>query len=281
MNREEVQKRAEAALTELASQLEEGKSETLVQYLEMLARFHHYSFGNCMLIAMQRPDATHVAGFTRWKELGRYVKKGEHGIAILAPLVKRKKVEETKDDGTEETKQARSLYGFKVVHIFDVTQTEGKELAEFAAISGEPGEKLGKLETVIREHGIVVEYADALGGALGLSEGGKIQVLEQLDPAEKFSVLAHEFGHELLHRGERRKETTKTVRETEAEAVAFVVCHASGLECSTRSSDYIQLYAGDTEVLQESLDHIQRVASTILSELETAMAEDVHLEKCA
>jgi hypothetical protein len=177
--------------------------------------------------------------------------------------------------------QVRALHGFRVVHVFDVKQTEGEELAQFATLSGEPGEKLAKLEAVIKDHEIVVEYADSLCGAIGVAEGGKIQVLAELEPAEKFSVLAHEFGHLLLHHGERRKETTITIRETEAEAVAFVVCQASGLDCSTRSSDYIQLYAGDREVLQESLDHIQRVASSILTELESATADNGQLDKCA
>jgi len=235
-----------------------------------------------MMIAMQRPDATHVARFHRWKSLGRWVKKGEHGIAILAPLVKRRKVEVEQSDGTTETKQAQRLFGFRVVYVFDVTQTEGKPLAEFAAITGEPGDKLEKLESVIRGHGIELEYVDGLGGALGVSMGKKVKVLESLSAAEKFSVLTHEFGHELLHQNERRKETTKTIRETEAEAVAFVVCRASGIECSTRSSDYIQLYSGDKDVLMESLDHIQRAASAILNELEQkASASAVPQEACA
>ena len=246
----------------------------------MLARFHRYSFGNCMLIALQNPDATHVAGFTRWKQLGRHVKKGERGIAILAPLVIRRKVEETQDDGTQETVHMRALSGFKVVHVFDVSQTDGKELPEFAEIAGDPGEAITRLESVIQGHDIVVGYADSLGGPLGVSEGGRIQVLERLEPAEKFSVLVHEVAHELLHRDDRRPETTKTIRETEAEAVAFVVCHASGLDCSTRSSDYIQLYAGNAQVLQDSLDHIQRVASVILSDLEASAAKQPHLEEC-
>ena len=269
MNRDEVQELAEAALTELALQLEKGKSETLVQYLQMLARFHQYSFGNCILIASQRPDATHVAGFHRWKQLGRQVKKGERGIAILAPLIRRRKSESVDEDRGGDNRRGNAVFGFRVVHVFDVRQTEGRELTQFAAISGEPGDKLGKLEAAIRERGIGVEYADYLHGALGVSEGGRIQVLAELAAAEKFSVLAHEFGHELLHRGERRNETTKTIRETEAEAVAFVVCQACGLDCSTRSSDYIQLYAGDALLLQESLDHVQRVSSTILTAIES------------
>ena len=110
MNRDEVKQRAEAALDELALQLGQGRSETLVQYLQMLARLYgRYSFGNCMLIAHQRPDATHVAGFGRWKKLGRYVRKGEQGIAILAPLVRKRKAETECDDGSKEIVEVKAL----------------------------------------------------------------------------------------------------------------------------------------------------------------------------
>ena len=269
MKRDEALKKSEQALEELALALEGGRSETLVGYLDMLARFHQYSFGNCMLMAMQRPDATLVAGFNRWKKLGRWVKKGEQGIAILAPLVYRAEARQDCDQALEEKlTRLTSLCGFKVVHVFDVQQTDGNPLAEFARISGDPGEQLARLEAIVRTKKIELTYAPIPGGALGMSEGGKITVVPSLSPAEKFSVLTHELGHELLHRTDRRNETSKKVRETEAEAVAYVVCRAAGLDCSTRCSDYIQLYRGDQDTLQESLDHIQRVASSIIAELE-------------
>jgi antirestriction protein ArdC len=283
VNRDEAKKRSEEALKELALALEKGQSETLLRYLDMLSRFHKYSFGNCMLIAMQRPDATLVAGFRRWKKLGRYVRKGEQGIAILAPLVYRAEASERSSDDVQEEKLERltSVCGFRVVYVFDVSQTEGDALPEFAAITGDPGEKLLRLEEIVRAKGIELSYAPISGGAQGLSEGGKITVVPTLSTAETFSVLAHELGHELLHRTARRNETTKTVRETEAEAVAYVVCRACGLECSTRCSDYIQLYQGNSETLQESLDHIQRVSSVILTELETPPQSSASLKRTA
>jgi len=271
MNREDALKQSELALEELADALAQGRSDTLVRYLDMLSRFHHYSFGNCMLIALQRPDATHVAGFQRWKHLGRYVKKGEKGIFILAPIVRRAKAKQEgqpNDDSAEDgEKRTRSVCGFRAVHVFDVTQTEGAELPEFSRVEGDPGDKVQKLESVIRSHGIELVYQEHLGGADGRSEGGRIIVREGLPPAEQFAVLAHELAHELLHRTERRKETTRKIRELEAEAVAFVVSKAAGLDGISRSADYIQLYAGDKQLLMESLDHIQRVASSIIEEL--------------
>ncbi|QDT52782.1 hypothetical protein Pan44_07940 [Caulifigura coniformis] len=274
--REEIQERATAAFEELVAALAQGNSEQLTAYLQTMSRFHQYSFGNCMWIVLQRPDATHVAGFQRWKQLGRFVKSGEKGIAILAPLAFRKKRTAEEERGEDQSpadednpeKPSRRVAGFKVAYVFDVSQTDGKPLPEFAAVNGDPGDRLERLEDVIRGYGIELNYEPISGGALGVSEGGVIRVLPTLLPAEAFSVLAHELAHELLHRGERRKETTKTVRETEAEAVAFVVCQASGIESRTRSSDYIRLYAGDKELLQQSLEHIQRVSTAILLQLQ-------------
>lgn len=265
MKREEALELSEKATSDLADALRRGHSDQLVEYLGMLARFHHYSFGNVMMIYLQFPEATHVAGFHTWKKLGRTVKKGEKGIAILAPLLFKRTVED--DDGADE-KAIQVLRGFKVVHVFDVSQTEGKPLPEFAAVSGDPGEHTEQVRALIRAEGIELRYEATLGGALGSSAGGVITIVSGLGPAEEVSVLVHEFAHEILHRGERRSETDKRIRETEAEAVSYVVCSAIGLDTSTRSSDYIQLYRGDEETLSESLDHIQKAATRILSALE-------------
>jgi len=263
MKEDRAKKLADGALADLQAQLEAGRSDALLKYVECLSRFHQYSWRNCMLIAAQKPDATHVAGFRKWLELKRYVRKGEKGIAILAPMTYRKKVED--DNGDEKTETC--IRGFKVVHIFDVSQTEGEDLPEFAGINGEPGERLAELEALISRAGIGLRYEPLPHGTGGYSAKGAIVVAEGLDDAERFAVLAHELAHEWLHDADRRKETTKTVRETEAEAVAYAVCRAFGLECSTRSSDYIQLYAGDAEVLAQSLELIQQTAARIIGEL--------------
>lgn len=272
MNLEDTEKKSQAAIDELASALEAGRSETLERYLEMLSRFHRYSFGNCLLICCQYPQATHVAGFTKWKELGRFVKKGERGIAILAPLISKRKVDDESKDAQDEASENSApwvLRGFRVVHVFDVSQTDGKELPEFASISGDPGENLAKLEAVTRRLGISLSYEIIPGGALGLSSDGAITVVPHLSKALSFSVLCHEVAHELLHKTERRKETSKAIRETEAEAVSFVVCKAIGLDAGTRSSDYIQLWSGDKETLMESLDYIQKTAAKLIQEIQS------------
>lgn len=256
------------ALAELGEALAAGRSERLTQFLTTMSKFHSYSWGNVMLIMIQAPGATHVAGFHKWKQLDRAVKKGEHGIMILAPVLKRVgELIEKMPDGSEATKPIRQIVNTKPVYVFDVSQTEGKELPRLATISGEIDGHTNQLKAFIASKNIILEYASNLGGALGVSQGGKIACLEGLSPAEEFHVLVHEAGHELLHRGERRKETNRRTRELEAEAVAFVVCAAVGLDAKAASTDYIHLYQGDAERLAESLHFIRAVANEILTDV--------------
>ncbi|UYV13471.1 MAG: ArdC-like ssDNA-binding domain-containing protein [Phycisphaera sp.] len=252
---------AKDALDELANALEAGNSEQLDAFLAAMARFHAYSSRNILLILSQKPDATRVAGFRTWQTLGRQVKKGEKGIAILAPMLVRKTghAKET-DDGDDPERILR----FRVVHVFDMSQTEGEPLPEPERVSGDPREHLNRLETFVVQAGIELEYADDLGSAEGTSSGGMIRIKRGLPPAERFSVLVHEMAHEILHQGEGVERPDKTVRETEAEAVAHVVGRAIGLETRTSSSDYIRLYRGDSRTLADSLDRIQRAACSII-----------------
>jgi len=289
MDREEALKKSDDALQELANALKQGKSDKLLEYLGMLSKFHQYSFGNCILIYMQKPDATLVAGFGRWREQNRFVRKGEKGIAILAPLVgKRKKdsdASEPQPQSTNATSKENSpkvLYGFRVVHIFDVSQTEGQELPDFATLGGDPGEKIQRLEEIIRGHGIGLEFVEHLPfDANGMSEGGKVSIVSTLPKPQMFSTMVHELAHELLHWGDRRETTTKVVRETEAESVAYVVCRSIGLDVSTRASDYIQLWNGDEKVLMQSLELIRTVASKIISELESTIVDSEEVSHVA
>ena len=249
------------ALDALVQAVERGESEQLRAYLRMMGRFHRYSVGNVLLIAMQRPGATHVAGFRAWQKLGRQVKEGEKGIRIFAPIVWRVRKDEKQEDG--ERKDTEELVRFRSVCVFDVAQTDGKPLPEFAQARGEPGEYTGRLMQFAAEQGIDVEFSDALVSAHGMSAGGKIIVRRGLSPAEEFSVLAHELAHELLHRDED-EQLSRTVRETEAEAVAFMVCQAVGLEAVNAAADYIKLYQGSKETLLESLQRIREAAVEIL-----------------
>ena len=145
-----------------------------------------------------------------------------------------------------------------------MSQTEGDPLPEFAKINGDPQDATEHLKQFIVSKSIALEYDDRIRPAHGLSSGGKITILPGLSSAQEFSVLVHETAHELLHRGDRRWQTTHVIRETEAEAVAFVVTTAIGLDGGTSSSDYIQLHSGDKATLAESLGYVQRTAAEIL-----------------
>jgi len=259
MKSEEVRQIATKAIEELAVALESGRSESLAAYLKAMGRFHRYSLHNVLLIALQRPAATHVAGFHAWKRLGRFVRKGERGIFILAPIVRSKTAPPEGEESSE-----RVLAGFRGCAVFDYSQTEGRELPAIGRVEGDPSGNLDALAAFTKVQGISLRYDEAIAPARGISEGGKITLLPGMPPAELFGTLAHELAHELLHR-QNPAATTKRQRETEAEAVAFVVSHAIGLETGTASQDYIQLYRGDAGLLRDSLENVRNAASKILT----------------
>jgi antirestriction protein ArdC len=258
----------------LIEQLEQGESETLTVYLAAMAHFHNYSFGNILSIARYRPDATRVAGIRTWNELGRFVIKGQKGIPILAPLIghKRQPDEQSKDS---DEKPKPFVFGFRRVYVFDIAQTDGADLPEPAHVSGEVGCHHDRLIEFVKRQGITLEFNERIAPAQGASYGGKIVLLPGQSKAEEFATLVHEVAHEMLHRTERRTKTTKTVRETEAEAIAFIVSRSVGLNTGSASADYISLYHGNTELLTESLSVIQQASATILDALFAEEQEDV------
>ena len=254
----------------LIEQLQAGHSEGLIAYLTAMGRFHSYSFGNILEIARQKPDATRVAGLYAWNQLGRKVRKGQKGIRILAPMIgtKRKNNSEAERDATKQKRPV--LVGFRAVYVFDVSQTEGAALPDLKErVKGDVGEYRERLINFTIAQGIALEFMDSIAPALGMSYGGKIVILPGQSPAEEFSTLVHELAHEKVHKSERRTATTKTIRETEAEAIAFVVSQAIGLDAGHSSADYIHLYNGNAALLTESLEVIQKTSAFILSAIET------------
>jgi hypothetical protein len=253
------------AVEELAADLEAGRSETLLVYLRFLARFHEYSFGNAMLIALQRQYATLVAGRRSWEKMGRKVREREVPIGIFAPMTKPVLVldAESGEDFEEER-----LLGFRVVQVFDVSQTEGKPLPVFNRTQGNATSLIPAMERVIAGAEIRVNYEPLPFGTNGWTDGRTITVRQDLESAEKFRCLVHELAHCLLEHVSRRRGTPIRVRETEAEAVAFIVCQAFGINARERSRDYIHLWDGSAETLMQSLSAVQRVAGQIIARLE-------------
>lgn len=261
MNIEQAKELTSKALQHLSESLEQGESEVLRKYLAAMGKFHRYSMSNVLLIVSQRPDATHVAGYQTWRKLHRQVLRGAKGIVIFAPLVRK-----TEDrNGSGGKTEQRSLLGFRVAAVFDVSDTEGEPLPAFSQFGGDPGESLARLRAFVSRTGRSLEYSTSILPAKGQCSADKIIVLPGLTLAEEFHVLTHEVAHARLHFSERRADTTKGIRETEAEAVAFVVARAVGLDTNSASSDYLKLYNGDKDTLAQSLDHIQRVSTEILA----------------
>jgi hypothetical protein len=240
---------------------EATRSEEMFAFLKTCAKFHHYSFNNQFLIMLANPNATQVAGYKCWLSLNRYVRKGEHGIPILAPIVIK-----TKLDGSD--KETRQLVGFKIAHVFDISQTEGEPLATIEWTSpAKLAELEGALLAFCKIKGINVVIEELHGSAQGMSSGGSIS----LAPGAGTKTLIHEIAHELMHRNGDK--TDKHTRELEAEAVAFVVGEHFGLR-DAASPNYLALWDADAEKLAKRAHRIQQTAVEIISAVEGKEGEE-------
>src|SRR5579863_1104021 len=188
MKLEEVNTRTKEAVDFLVAALESGHSEVLTAYLGAMAKFHTYSFGNIMLIARQKPDDTNVAGLRTWNSLGRFVKRGEKGIFILAPMIgkKRSKNQAALEEDDKVNGEAR-LYGFRAVYVFDVRQTEGKDLPALTEVNGDASGYREHLFKFVESQSVELSFSERIAPAKGLSHGGKITLLSGMQPAEEFS----------------------------------------------------------------------------------------------
>ncbi len=249
----------------LAGEVEAVKcSEPLLHYLKFAASFHDYSFHNCCLIFSQRPDASRVSGFHSWRKLGRHVKKGEKGIAILAPVTVKRRDEERK----EEDVNPEVVTMFRTVYVFDVSQTEGADLPEAPVLTGadcntEIGSALIRFADC---RGITVHSEKLSGSAMGVSRGGSIAIDESLQGADYFAVLCHEVAHELLDHRNRRGELNKQAREIEAETVAYTICQHFSVPCTAPA--YLALHGADGKEITEHLSAIVGVVHEIIRGIE-------------
>jgi hypothetical protein len=262
-----------ASVDGLVKAIESGRNEVFASYLSTMARFHTYSARNVLLIAAQRPNATHVEGVRSWNELGRFVRPGEKGIFIFAPAVglkakdndqgskkasKGKKSVETKEAAQPETQ----LLGFRGVYVFDVEQTGGEELSD-SRHPVDVAEKLQKLLGFAESQQFKVEYSDKIAPQKGTSYRGVIRLVPGIEPAEAFPVLLREVANQLLYAIQRRTFVTRLIHQQETKAAAFVVCEALGLDSKSAFAD-CQLYYGDARLLAESLQVVHRTAAVIL-----------------
>ena len=239
--------------------------------LDVAARFHHYSPNNVLLIAVQRPDATLVAGYRTWAQLGRQVQRGERGIGILAPVVARREPEPEADDALG----ARTLRGFRAAHVFDVAQTEGRPLHDVRPrllSGGSPTGLWDRLATQVYAAGYTLDRGPC-GDANGYADHERrhVRVRDDVGGAQAAKTLAHELAHVLLHQpgGPPRE---RRLCEIEAESVAYVVAAAARMPTGEYSVPYVAGWAGgNTDLLR---DTASRVLTTSRQILVTAGAPD-------
>lgn len=246
-------------------------SERWTAWLESAAKFHHYSFGNQMLIALQRPDASRVAGFKTWLTMGRAVQKGEHGIRILAPMVLNRRDKDGEATGD-------TFMAFRAVAVFDVAQTAGDELPEITSLltGNGPQGAYSALERFAVSQGFTVNV-EATGEANGWCRHTDkvIAIKDTNDELMQVKTLAHEIGHALMHDA---SELDRPLKELEAESVAFVVCRALGIDSGDYSFGYVAGWARDGDAaikaLKASAARIHDAAKAILDAV-TADTKDL------
>jgi len=272
MKTNELMEQIESRIKELATRTEEARaSEEVTQYLRFLSRFHRYSLHNTMAIWIHCPHATHVAGYKAWQKLGRQVLRGQTGIPIFAPCTQAV----TKGEEEDDEKKTRKVICYKIVYVFDVSQTEGKPLPEAPIVAqGDGSALLPVLEGIAFDLGIGLEYRAMSGSHHGTSYGGSIEVDSGIDDAGKASVIVHELAHELLHKGPDRMLLSSQQKETEAESTAYVVCSHFGLESA--APNYLALWAAKPEQILEAFQRIRDVAASLIDMIEAKFnAEEV------
>jgi hypothetical protein len=269
--RERAQERAQAALDRLGEGVRAVyDSERWESWLRSLSKFYDYSLGNTILIAMQMPTATHVASFRSWKrDFNRYVKRGERGIEILVPMLVKDRDEDADED--------RRLVGFRVCHVFDVSQTDGEPLPTLVdEVAGGVERYASILDAVRAVSAYPVEFvADLLEGTKGFFRRGElIAIREGMSEGQTVKTALHELAHSRLHDGDPEGMPDRAMREVQAESVAYAVSAALGLDTSGYSFGYVASWAvGKTdEEMRACLQVVRDAAKTMVEDLQAAMA---------
>jgi len=282
-------------------------------FLIAMSRFHNYSWNNQMLIWLQQADATHVAGYNTWRDLGRFVKKGAQGIAILAPLGPTAAITWTrvtdnaiysirrsdkgwaiyddndnlvydgfrsyaeagrklKEMGFVEHREMLGTHNFKVVHVFDISQTEGEELPQFdvPTLTGEANQELFEdLLQLTKEQNIDVSFEPKPKQNPGIKGSymppNQIWVRPEEEPAQQLKTLLHELSH---HYSESVFSIPRADAETIAESSAYIVGAHYGFDTGVRSFPYVALWAKDEKTLNANMRSVQEVAEKIIDQLE-------------
>ena len=291
-------------LKEITDRLEQGitelfESERYKEYLRVMSKFHNYSFNNTLLIAMQKPDASLVAGFSSWKNnFGRNVMKGEKGIKIIAPspFTVKQEVEKTDPqtgkpvigkDGKPVTEEKEiKVPAYKVVSVFDVSQTEGRELPDIAVdeLTGDVDRFKDFFAALEQASPVPIGFEKIEGGAHGYYhlEEKRIAIDEGMSDLQTLKTAIHEIAHAKLHdidlnapKEEQKPRVDRRTREVEAESVAFTVCQHYGLDTSDYSFGYVAGWSSGKELaeLRGSLETIRSTAAEMINAIDGHFAE--------
>ena len=288
-------------LKEITASIEDGikelfQSESYAQYLQTMSRFHHYSVNNQVLIHMQKPDATLVAGFNKWKnQFGRNVIKGEHGIKIIAPTPFKKKIEQEKLDPDTQLpmldadgkiiteKKPTQIPMYKPVTVFDVSQTEGKPLPQLAHdLSGNVANYDVFMEALRRSSPVPISMEVMGGGMDGYFdlEHQDIAIRKGMSEVQTVSAVIHEMAHALLHNRtkdteEKTPELSRSTEEVQAESISYAVCAYYGIATGDNSFGYIASWSKDKTLpeLRESLEVISKTADGLINDIDRHYAE--------
>ena len=291
-------------LKEITDRLEQGitelfDSERYKEYLRVMSKFHNYSFNNTLLIAMQKPDASLVAGFSSWKNnFGRNVMKGQKGIKIIAPSPFKIKQEMEKidphtqkpiigKDGKPVTEEKEiTIPAYKVVSVFDVSQTEGKELPDIAVdeLTGDVDRYKDFFTALEKTSPVPIGFEKIEGSAHGYYhlEDKRIAIDEGMSELQTLKTAIHEIAHAKLHdidlnapKDEQQPRVDRRTREVEAESVAYTVCQHYGLDTSDYSFGYVAGWSSGRELseLKSSLETIRSAAAEIINSIDANIAE--------
>ena len=267
-------------IKEITDQLEAGiqelfESDKFKDYLTCMSKFHNYSLNNTILIAMQKPDATLVAGYKAWQtDHGRTVRKGERGIRILAPCKFKVTVESEKEG--ENPKELEYLK-FKITHVFDISQTEGKELPSLGIdeLSGGVDDYRNMYKALLRVCPVPIVQEVIKGGAKGYYSDAeqRIAIMAGMSEMQTIKTMIHEIAHQKMHSSGTRTldmPIDRRTKEVEAESVAYTVCQKLGLDTSDYSFGYIAGWSSgrDVKELKASLERIRSAADELITAID-------------
>lgn len=266
-------------IDEITKELEQGvhevfEDENYIKYLDVMSRFYSYSAYNCILILMQKPEATLVAGYKAWQtKFHRQVRKGENAIRILAPMPHKMTKQVKHEDGTTEDREVQWTT-FRAVPVFDVSQTEGEELPtyEINEVEGDVEGYAELIEKVTAASPAPIGYEDMSGDKYGYfaPSANRIAIRKGLTEMQTLKTMIHEVAHSILHcKGGEQEKVDRNTMEVQAESVAYTVCRALGLDVSDYSFSYVAGWSTgkDVKELTASLNIIRNTAKDILEKI--------------